>query len=443
MAGSKSNTPATTTLPPPKTVATNTTTSVPPTPTVPITPSAPATTATPITSPPSPSQPAGWQSLFNGNDLTGWSAKGFNGWSVVGGVLIGETNGPHGWLMTDAEYGDFELELEYKLASNSNSGVFLRAWPDANVSGADFHEIQLLDNAAPKNASLPANVKNASLYKYLAAQPPADGPVNTWHRMRITVFGLRIRVMFNDKLVVDGSMPGGKASKGHIGLQLYPTHVEFRNLRVRSLNVDGTPLAATDPAPVANAPATLPGGWQALFSGSDLTGWTGKPGVWKLASGELTGTLPGKDATFLWSDTQHKDFELAFQVRLTGAVNSGVQFRSAVLETATFLLTGPQCEIGGTGKTGYGGLWWEKGPRNGVVSAVQPEKFQKLIKPDDFNDMTLRCVGNHVTILLNGTTTIDGDYDIPYNGLLGFQLVSQGPPATATFRNLRIRSLTK
>jgi hypothetical protein len=132
-------------------------------------------------------------------------------------------------------------------------------------------------------------------------------------------------------------------------------------------------------------------------------------------------------------------------VKLEGdQANSGVQFRSTLFDEAlaTTTMTGPQVEIGGTGKTGYGGLWWQSGPRNGVVKSVDPAVYQKLVKPDDYNQMTVRLFGKHLTITLNGTVTTDGEFDIPPVGLLGWQLFSPAAPATVRFRKIVFRDLS-
>jgi serine/threonine protein kinase len=197
---------------------------------------------------PSPSNADGWQSLFNGRDLTGWTVKGFDGWTVADGAIVGRTRGSGGWLMSDDDYTDFEIELKYKLTKDSNSGVFLRAWPEGHLSGSEFHEIQIIDNAAPKNASLAANVKNAALFKQIGAEPPADGPVDQWHRLRIKTYATHVRVDYNDKEVVNGDLPPGKRSTGRIGLQLYPSEVAFRNIRVRPLKPDGSPVQPAAPS---------------------------------------------------------------------------------------------------------------------------------------------------------------------------------------------------
>src|SRR4051794_18038909 len=71
---------------------------------------------------------ADWRPLFNGKDLAGWkTAKGEpKNWRAENGLLVCEGGGG-GWLSTDKQYSDFELELEYRVPPDGNSGVFLRA----------------------------------------------------------------------------------------------------------------------------------------------------------------------------------------------------------------------------------------------------------------------------------------------------------------------------
>src|SRR5579862_8047356 len=72
--------------------------------------------------------PAGFTSLFNGKDLTGW--KVMNGkmdvWGADNGLLFVDGRGG-GWLMTEKEYDNFELRLEFKVPKMGNSGVALRS----------------------------------------------------------------------------------------------------------------------------------------------------------------------------------------------------------------------------------------------------------------------------------------------------------------------------
>src|ERR1700731_4525710 len=73
---------------------------------------------------PADEPPAGFQPIFNGRDLAGW--KVLNGkksvWGTENGLLVVDGKGG-GWLMTEPEYADFEIRLEYKMPKHGNSGV--------------------------------------------------------------------------------------------------------------------------------------------------------------------------------------------------------------------------------------------------------------------------------------------------------------------------------
>jgi serine/threonine protein kinase/WD40 repeat protein/formylglycine-generating enzyme required for sulfatase activity len=211
---------------------------------------------------PSPAT-GGWTTLFNGRDLEGWLQKGHAGWSAKDGVLTGESVGAVGWLMSSREFDHFELELDYRLPPGGNSGVFFRAVEDGALSGAEFHEVQLLDDTAAKFASVgPAGRTGALFGKLTPANVPATRP-NEWQQLRIRAFGGRLQVNLNRVGILDGQLPMGKPDKGHIGLQLYSPGVSFRNLRVRELNADGSGKGGTVQASGAS------GNFQLSFDGVD------------------------------------------------------------------------------------------------------------------------------------------------------------------------------
>ena len=95
--------------------------------------------------------PGGWQTLFNGKDLSGWTvAAGRAGtapanapaqWRVEDGVLVGGVGGGRGSLVSEGQYKDFELALEWKVAPGGNSGVYLQ----------NRYEIQVLDGDKTKH----------------------------------------------------------------------------------------------------------------------------------------------------------------------------------------------------------------------------------------------------------------------------------------------------
>ena len=89
-----------------------------------------------------------------------------------------------------------------------------------------------------------------------------------------------------------------------------------------------------------------------LFNGKDLTGLEGLADRWTLKDGAIVGSTPQdglKFNSFLCSKNKYKDFELKFQVKLTGTGregNSGVQIRSELKDKDQFVVWGPQCDIG-------------------------------------------------------------------------------------------------
>lgn len=175
------------------------------------------------------------------------------------------------------------------------------------------------------------------------------------------------------------------------------------------------------------------------FVGPDLAGWDGLKQYWTVKDGALIGAAAEglKFNTFLCSKKMYKDFELSFQVRLKGGGgNSGVQIRSEVFDKEKFAVKGPQCDIGGQY---WGSLYGEH--FGGMMQAAPKEIVTKVLKKDDFNDYSIRCAGKHVTIKLNGETTVDADFPkMPDDGIIAWQLHS-GPPMEVTFKNIKFKEL--
>jgi hypothetical protein len=178
------------------------------------------------------------------------------------------------------------------------------------------------------------------------------------------------------------------------------------------------------------------------FVAVDLDGWEGLVEFWKVRDGGLVGTSPAdglKFNTFLASKKTFRDFELTFQVRLKDGIgNSGVQIRSEIIERKQFAVKGPQCDIG---DIYWGSLYGEQ--FGGMMKQAPKEVVTKALKKGQFNDYSIKCVGKHVTIKLNGETTVDGDFpQMPEEGVIAFQLHA-GPPMEVTYRNIKFTDLSK
>jgi hypothetical protein len=180
-----------------------------------------------------------------------------------------------------------------------------------------------------------------------------------------------------------------------------------------------------------------------FFNGKNLDGWDGLKEYWTVKDGAIVGATPdgGKFNTFLCSKATYKDFELKFQVKLTGkdwTGNSGVQIRSAILDKEKLSVKGPQCDMG---DVYWGSLYGEQ--FGGMMKQAPKDVVTKVLKPDDFNDYSIKVVGKHVTIKLNGETTVDDDFStMPDEGIIAWQL-HQGKPMEVIFKNIEFKDLSK
>jgi len=182
-------------------------------------------------------------------------------------------------------------------------------------------------------------------------------------------------------------------------------------------------------------------GETSFFNGKDLSGWDGLLSeYWSVKDGAIVGSAPKglKFNTFLCSKVKYKDFELKFQVKMTKGANSGVQIRSEIFDKEKFAVKGPQCDMG---QVYWGSLYGEH--FGGMMQAAPKDLVTKVVKEGDWNDYYIKSVGKHVTIKLNGATTVDGDFaKMPEEGIIAWQLHAGGP-MEVIFKNIQFTKLSK
>ena len=227
-------------------------------------------------------------------------------------------------------------------------------------------------------------------------------------------------------------------------------------------------------------------GFKSIFNGRDLTGWEGLPGFWSVRDGAITGQTTAEKKltanTFLvWQGGEVKNFELRVKFRLTpnneqGAANSGVQYRSRVIDPAAFVVGGYQADID-MGR--YIGMLYEEKARGilmqpgqkirvGPAAATEPpaetkgkakgprpkietlatvttaEELAAAYKKGDWNDLVIIARGNHLQHLVTGKVTADvTDTDAEKgakSGVLALQLHT-GPPMTIQFKDVQLKPL--
>lgn len=212
-----------------------------------------ATVTRDITDPPD-SAAAGWRPLFDGSTLAGW--RGFRsdtvpaGWVARDGILA--RTGPGGDLMTEEQFGDFELALEWRISEGGNSGVMYRVTEAAGAPYETGPEMQVLDDE--RHADGESQLTSAgSLFGLYPVPRGAARPAGEWNEARIIADGTHIEHWLNGQKVVETEIGTGEwdakiadskfaawpgfatAARGHIVLQDHGDVVEYRNIRIREL----------------------------------------------------------------------------------------------------------------------------------------------------------------------------------------------------------------
>ena len=184
-----------------------------------------------------------WHALFNGKDLSGWATTGNWKATADGTLAIKPRPGEAGWqryadyLWTDKEYADFILDLEYKIPTKGNSGIFLGVKNKKNPVYEGI-EIQILDSHGKKESLTPHDCGGV-----IGIQSPksnATNPAGEWNKMRISCKGDHLLVDLNGHQIIDLEMSQkiGRSQPlaGYIGLQDHGLPLEFRNIKIRNLS---------------------------------------------------------------------------------------------------------------------------------------------------------------------------------------------------------------
>jgi uncharacterized protein (TIGR03067 family) len=212
-------------------------------------------------------------------------------------------------------------------------------------------------------------------------------------------------------------------------------------------------------------------GFERIFNGQDLTGWVGNPKLWSVRDGAITGQStpenPVRANTFLiWTNGTLTDFELRCSFRLSpnnpqGFANSGIQYRSKVLDPINWVVGGYQADMD-AGTNYYTGMLYEERFRGvmalrgekavwdkdctkhvtGMVSS--PAEIEASLKPGGWNDYVIIAQGNHLRQFINGKPTVDVTDECEskraLSGVLALQM-HVGAPFAVQFRNLRLKQL--
>jgi hypothetical protein len=166
----------------------------------------------------------GWRTLFNGSDLSGWDVVGDGNWRVEERAARADRSTAASFLVSEDSFADFDLELEFWVDPETNSGVFLRCQDAGTITDTSCYEANIFDTRPDQTYRTGAivNVAEPAEFVYTGGQ---------WNRLKITADGSRLQVTLNGRSMVDTK--DSSFSRGPIALQYAAGQVMFRNVRIR------------------------------------------------------------------------------------------------------------------------------------------------------------------------------------------------------------------
>jgi len=399
----------------------------------------------------------GFVPLFNGKDLTGW--KGLVGnpvsrakmtpeelreaqkeadssmrahWKVIDGVLVFDGNGES--LCTAKDFDDFELLVDWKIEKFGDSGIYLRGSP----------QVQIWDPEQWPEGSggLYNNKKGPS-----KPMKCVDNPIGEWNTFRIKMIDERVTVHLNDVLVVDNvvienywELDKPIYLSGQIELQSHNSPLYFRNIFIHEILPERGVHGLTE--------QEIAEGFEPLFNGKDLTGWTGDTTSYVAEDGKIV-IYPKRGSGNLYTEKEYSDFILRFEFKLTPGANNGLGIRAPLAGDAAYL--GMELQILDNTAHIYKDL--KPYQYHGSIYGIVPAKRGHLRPVGEWNYEEVIARGRRIIVNLNGVTIVDADIDEAstpetldgkdHPGLKRDKghICFLGHGSRVEFRNLRIREL--
>lgn len=188
--------------------------------------------------------------LFDGKNLDAWTQKATGGWTIDADGALAWQKGC-GYIWTKEQFGNFVLDLDFKVSKGANSGLFIRTAKPGDPVQTGI-EVQILDSAGQEK---PGKHACCAIYDVLAPSKNAEKPVGEWNHATVTCNDNKIEVVLNGQKVIDmdldqwteaGLNPDGSKNKfktaykdmprkGFIGFQDHGNAVWYKNITIKVL----------------------------------------------------------------------------------------------------------------------------------------------------------------------------------------------------------------
>lgn len=292
---------------------------------------------------------AQWQTLFNGKNLKGWTRVGGTAeYRVVDRAIegISRTGTPNTFLRTDKEYGDFILEMLFRVDEGLNSGIQFRSHlTDGRVRG---YQYEIDPSARAWSGGVYDEARLGWLYP-LTTNPAAQRAFRhgDWNKVRVEAVGNRIRTWINGVPAAD--VLDAQDASGFIALQVHAVgkpelagkKVSWKEIRILTSGLEyelspETGIAQHNCIPNTISEREKAEGWKLLWDGKTTDGWRSHKGPqfpgkgWHIKDGVLTvekadGAESGNGGDIITTG-KYRNFILTVDFKITPGANSGIKY---------------------------------------------------------------------------------------------------------------------
>jgi Domain of Unknown Function (DUF1080) len=292
-----------------------------------------------------------WETLFNGKDFKGW--KQLNGkakYEVQNGEVVGTTveKEPNSFMVTEKDYGDFILELEFKVPQGMNSGIQFRSLSKPDFKEGRVHGYQFEIDPSPRawTGGIYDEARRDWLYT-LEYNPDGKRAFkqDEWNKIRLECIGNSLRTWVNG--IAAAHVYDDVTASGFIALQVHAiqakdspgAQIRWRNIRIQTKNLKPSPpdnVFIMNLVPNAVSEAEKKQGIVSLWDGKTTAGWRGAykdkfpDKGWELKDGAIsivksTGA-ESENGGDIVTVNDYGAFDLQFEFKLTEGANSGLKY---------------------------------------------------------------------------------------------------------------------
>lgn len=378
-----------------------------------------------------------WEPLFNGKNLNGW--KRLNGkaeYKIENNAIVGYTkvNTPNTFLVTKKNYGDFILELEFKVDDTMNSGIQFRSESKKDYQKGRVHGYQY--EIDPSKRAWSGGVYDEARRNWiypLTKNPKAQIAFKSgaWNKVRIECLGNSIRTWLNG--VACANLWDDATPSGFIALQVHTIGddesmagktVAWRDIRICTKEVEKFVTPDSQLAPEVNliantlSPTEKKNGWALLWDGKSTEGWRGakinefpkngwtiEEGILKVHKADGGESTNGGD---IITKRKYKNFILTVDFKITEGANSGIKyFVNPDLNKGAGSAIGCEFQILDDQKHPDAKLGVKGNRQLGSLYDLIPAPKDKPFKKGEWNTATVVVEGNKVSHILNGVKLLE------------------------------------